>query len=122
MSNINYSNPKKREAFTGRNVFARYSQLSSTRVNNILSKHPSYVLHREVKRPRVYNPFMLYSKRELLQADLIDLAAFSSANNGFKYILIVCDTFTRYCWAKALRNKTTDLVLKQFMNIYKVTG
>ena len=118
----NYTNPGRVEGFAGRNIVSRYANIPGHRVRNALAHYPSYVLHREVKRPRVYNPFILYKKRELLQADLVDLAARAKYNQGVKYILIVCDSFTRKCWARTLTNKTTDSVLVQFKDIFKDAG
>ena len=106
-----YTKPGGREGFVGRNVFARYSKLSNKKAQDVLSRVSSYVLHREVKRPKTYNPIILYLPRELLQADLIDLANLHEANEGAKYILIVCDAFTRKCWARSLKNKTAKNVL-----------
>lgn len=108
--------------FTGRNIAAKYSKLSRSAVGGKLSRIPSYVLHREVKRPRVYNPFILYRKRELLQADLIDLISRGSKNDNKKYILVVCDSYTRKCWARALEDKTTARVLTKFKEIYSESG
>jgi len=118
----NYSNPKKVIGFAGKNIISRYSSLPRHKINSALAKHQSYVLHREVKKPRVYNPFILYDKRELLQADLVDLASRSGDNDGYKYILIVCDSFTRKCWARPLKNKTTGHVLENFREIYSSSG
>ncbi|KAF0707062.1 Integrase catalytic domain-containing protein, partial [Aphis craccivora] len=37
-------------------------------------------------------------KDNLWQADLIDMQPHSRQNNGFKFILIIIDTFTKYVW------------------------
>lgn len=118
----NYVNEKNLASFSGQNNVGRYSKLTNKSVTRKLARIPSYVLHREVKKPRIYNPFILYEKRDLLQADLIDLAIRHKENKGNKYILIVCDAFTRKCWAKALTDKTSERVLTEFKKIYKKTG
>ena len=117
-----YTKPGGREGFVGRNVFARYSKLSNKKAQDVLSRVSSYVLHREVKRPKTYNPIILYLPRELLQADLIDLANLHEANEGAKYILMVCDAFTRKCWARSLKNKTAKNVLNAFKKIVNESG
>ena len=118
----NYTNPRHKLAFSGKNVIRRYSNLSPAKINEKLSRIPTYVLHREVKKPRTYNPIMLYAKRDLIQADLIDMINLSKANNGEKYILVVCDSFSRKCWTASLRNKTADLVLDAFKKLYVKIG
>ena len=117
-----YTNPSNVVSFTGTNIASRYSKLSQSAVSRKLSHIPSYVLYREVKRPRVYNPFILYWKRDLLQADLIDLISRGPDNDNNKYILVVCDTYTRKCWARALVDKTTARVLSKFKEIYSESG
>lgn len=120
----NYTNLQHPASYAGHNIVNRYSSklTNQKKVRDKLSQVPSYVLHREVKKPRVYNPFILYRRRELLQADLIDLSNRSRENNGCKYILIVVDAFTRKCWAETLTDKTTEQVLTKFKQIYKKTG
>ena len=118
----NYTNPSRPVSYSGRNIVSRYTKIPGQRVTNSLAHHPSYVLHREVKRPRTYNPIILYSPRKLFQADLIDLASRSKDNDDVKYVLIVVDSFTRKCWARTLVDKTADRVLSEFKDIYKSSG
>lgn len=40
-----------------------------------------------------------------------------SENDGFKYLLIVIDTFSRYCWAFPLKGKTSAEVRQAFQSI-----
>lgn len=117
-----YTNPRSKLSFSGKNIIRRYSNITNTKLVNKLSRIPTYVLHREAKKPKTYNPFILYRKRVLLQADLIDMQSLSKANQEKKYILIVCDAFTRKCWASALANKTSELVLTEFKNMYSDIG
>lgn len=118
----NFTDPRHATSFSGKNVIARYSKLSKKRLDGRLSRIPTYVLHREAKRPSVYNPFIIYEKRDLLQADLIDMQSRSKENGGVKYVLIVCDTLTRKCWAEPLLNKTAKAVLAKFKKIFRKTG
>lgn len=118
----NFVNPSHVTGFSGRNILSRYGKISKKRLDGKLSRIPTYVLHREAKAPRVYNPFILYEKRDLLQADLIDMQSRSQDNGGVNYILIVCDSLTRKCWAETLVNKTAKLVLEKFKIIFKKSG
>jgi len=58
-------------------------------------------------------------KDDLWQADLIDMQSQSRKNNGFKYILIVIDTYTKYIWIEALKNKTVKECTKGILKILK---
>ena len=39
-------------------------------------------------------------------ADLLDIHQYACQNEGYKFILVVLDIFTRYAWARPLKNKT----------------
>lgn len=58
-------------------------------------------------------------KDDLWQADLIDMQAHSNKNKGFRYILIVIDTYTKYVWVEPVKNKTAKEVTKCMLNILK---
>jgi hypothetical protein len=51
---------------------------------------------------------------DLWQADLIDMQALSRFNSGYKYILVVIDCFSKYAWAFPLKQKTKEIVSKEF--------
>ena len=117
-----YVSPSHKIGFSGKNVISDNLKISSKKLDQKLSRIPTYVLHREAKRPAVRNSFYIYNKRELLQADLIDMQKRSQFNSGVRYILAVCDTFTRKCWVKPLKDKKAPTVLLAFKQIYKQTG
>ena len=118
----NYVNPKSVIGFGGVRNLTRSTGLPQKKVKDALQKQNTYVVHREAKRPRTYNPFVLYKKRDLLQADLIDMSSLAQWNNGYKWVLIVVDAFSRKCWIRKLENKTADLVLAKFREIFAETG
>jgi len=39
-------------------------------------------------------------------ADVLDIHQYARQNEGNKFILVVLDIFTRYAWARPLKNKT----------------
>lgn len=87
-----YNNPNHVISFSGIHNVKRYSNLTRKKVESTLARDPTYVRYREFKKPKYFNPFTIYRKRDLIQSDLIDLADLSRSNQGHKYILIVCDT------------------------------
>lgn len=61
-------------------------------VQDALAHTDAYALHREYKKPRVYNPFYVTRKREMVQADLVMLEdprqnEITKDNNGIRYLL-----------------------------------
>ena len=78
-----------------------YSGNAKELVNTI----ETYSIHRprrkKFKRRLTYTPGPYHT----LQADLVDYKAYSRANSGYKYILVVVDCFSRFCWTRPLKYK-----------------
>ena len=56
---------------------------------------------------------------EIWAVDLIDMQAFSKANNGIKYLLTVIDIFSKFVWILPLKRKTGQEVANAFSRILK---
>lgn len=56
---------------------------------------------------------------DLWQADLIDMKAYAKENRGYKFILVVIDTFSKYSWAYPLKQKTKVEVHNAFMSLFQ---
>ena len=52
-------------------------------------------------------------------ADLADMQKYARQNKGYKYIVVVLDVFSRYSWARPLKDKTGESVTKAFKDIFK---
>jgi hypothetical protein len=61
-------------------------------------------------------------KDDLWMADLIDMVKFADWNQGYKYILLVIDTFSKYVWLQPLKYKTGEEVAKAFQKIFDTTN
>ncbi len=53
------------------------------------------------------------------QADLVDMSAHSKENDNIKFLLTCIDVFSKYAWARPLKNKTGKEVTKAFDSILK---
>lgn len=51
-------------------------------------------------------------------ADLADLTRFSTENDGYKYLLVVIDIFSKYLWVQPLKNKTAKNVVDGFKEVF----
>ena len=83
--------------------------------------HWKKILTKELLKPklkrfprRVVHPLAV---NRIWTADLVDLQKYSRQNKGFKYILVVLDIFSRYAWARALKDKTGVSVKNAFQDI-----
>ena len=79
-------------------------------------------LARELLKPKrnrflrrsVYSPAV----DDTWTADLVDQQKYARQNKGYKYILVVLDVFSRYAWARPLKNKTGIQVANAFNDIF----
>jgi hypothetical protein len=62
-------------------------------------------LHRPARRnyPRRYVD--IRGLDETWQADLVDMSAYSSINNGYKFLLTVIDIFSKFAWGVPIKSK-----------------
>jgi hypothetical protein len=54
--------------------------------------------------------------------DLLDYQKYSSKNNNYKYILLVCDIFSRKAYAEPIKNKSSKDVDAAFEKVLKEAG
>ena len=81
-------------------------KLSKDFIQDALEHIDAYTLHREYKRPRVYNPYYAYIRRKDFQADLISIGSLKDANDGVSYLNLIIDTFSRKIWIIPQANKS----------------
>ncbi len=62
---------------------------------------------------------MVYGKDVQFQADLVDMSAHSKENYNITFLLTCIDVFSKYAWARPLKNKTGKEVTKAFDSILK---
>lgn len=51
------------------------------------------------------------------QIDLVEVIPFAHENKGYKYLLMVIDTFSKYAWISKLKNKSGEEVTKAMKKI-----
>lgn len=100
-----FRRPGHKVAFSAPGNVARTYGISQEKARRLLEEVDSYVTHREYKRPSVFNPYYVYKRRELIQADLIDISELRAHNNGVRYLLLIIDVFTKKIWVYPLKTK-----------------
>lgn len=100
-----FRRPGHKIAFSAPGTVARAYGISQEKARKILEEIDSYVSHREYKRPSIFNPYYVYKRRELIQADLIDISELRAHNNGVRYLLLIIDVFTKKIWVYPLKTK-----------------
>lgn len=62
-------------------------------------------------------PYTMRGIDDTFQADLIEMIPHAHLNKGYKYILVVIDTFSKFAWTVKLKNKTGVEVTKAMETI-----
>ena len=74
-------------------------------------------LHAPVRRRFCRRKIITKGIDDLWAADLLIMDKYSRQNKGFKYLLNVIDTFSKYVWIEPLKNKTGKSVAEAFESI-----
>ncbi len=78
------------------------------------SRNAAY-LPQNIKRGRV----IVSGRYDQFDADLADFQKFEEANDGQKYLLIVIDVFSRFCWVEGLTSKSYKNVQVALESIFE---
>lgn len=99
---------------------ARQTNRAVTRkdVKSWLQKQPTYTLHKPARKNYVRNKVLVSGIDEQWQADLVDLQSLSKFNDGFKYLLMCIDIFSKYAWAVPLKSKSAGNTIMAFEVIF----
>jgi len=105
-------------SFSGQTIFLKNGPNINRNVflKEVFPKLITYQKFRAAKEPSPYNPYFVRTIRKVIQSDIIFMnqpASMVKQNNGYQYILIVEDVFSRKIWAHALKKKNAASVLEK---------
>ena len=60
--------------------------------------------------------------KQQFQADLINFSRLQKYNDGFKFIFVVIDVFSKYAYVECIKNKTSKSVIAAFSKILERSG
>ncbi len=93
--------------------------LKDKEVTDWLAALDAYTLHRTTPIKYKRNRVVVYRKDVQFQVDLVDMSAYSKENNNINFLLTCIDVFSKYAWARPLKNKMGKEVTKAFESILK---
>ena len=110
-----YYNPSSPGSFGGAEALVKEAKkinplIDQKFVKDWLSGELVYTLHKQAKHHFKRNPIVAEAPKENMQADLVDMQAFSTSNNGFKFILTAIDVFSKKAYAIPIKNKSQKSV------------
>lgn len=115
-----YTSPSKPSAFGGAHKLiqaAAKNNVSKNDVKKWLSGQDSYTMHKKVIRRFPRRKYILLGIDDLWQADLADMNQLKTENDGISYWLVVIDTFSKFVWLKAIKDKRGTTVTSAFAAI-----
>ena len=101
-----YFTPKKPGSFGGVNKLHNNlkSKITQKQVKAWLASKDTYTLHKPLKKKFLRRKFIMSGIDSLWQCDLADFSKLKSENQGYQYILVCIDVFSRYAMARIFRS------------------
>ena len=111
-----YLDPKFPGSYSGAYKFYQevkniHPKVTLKKVNEFLKSQDAYTLHKRTRKPK-FRRTLVFKPRDLWQIDLLDMQKYSKENDGYRYICVIIDCFSRYVSVKPLKNKTGKATVK----------
>ena len=90
---------------------------SNPPVNSNIKKEIAFELHKPARRNYKRRHVELRGFRDLFQADLVEMIPHAEENNGYKYLLTCICCFSKYAWARPIKNKLSSEVAAAIQSI-----
>jgi transposase InsO family protein/ribosomal protein L21E len=90
----------------------------ASKVKTWLQDQTTYTLHKQPQKTFPRRQVIVSGINDQWQADLADMQLLADENQGYRYILIVIDCFSRKAWARALQDKSGKSVADAFNDIF----
>ena len=79
--------------------------INRTKIKEWLMKQDAYTLHKPIRRRFRRNRVIVGGIHEQWQMDLADMQSMQKFNDGYRYLLVCIDVFSKYAWVVPLKNK-----------------
>ena len=87
---------------------------SRKQIKEWLMEQDAYTLHKPIQRRFRRNRVLVGGIDELWQMDLADMQSMQKFNDGYRYLLVCIDVFSKYAWVVPLKNKTGPSLVEAF--------
>jgi transposase InsO family protein len=92
--------------------------ISKKNITKWLEKQKAFTLHRPKRKRYPRNFYDVDNIGDLWQTDLICWESLAEYNDGYKYILVVIDCFSKYAFTVPLKSKKSMDVVNGFIQIF----
>ena len=120
-----YYNSSKPASFSGPDKLYEYIQrdgkydISKYKIRKWLQRQEPYSFQRPMRKTFPRNQIFVTGIDDHWSADLMDMMKFKQYNDGYSYILMVIDVFSKYLWMRPLKTKTGESVKSALANILR---
>ena len=119
---IEYFDPKAPGSYAGASTFQRHHpKYKLENLYNVLSKYRSYTLHRGARRRFPRNRTITGGIDSLWDIDLADMKAYEHDNDGYRYLLIAIDVFSKKAWGLPTKRKDGPTLVKTWEKLFEIT-
>ena len=92
-------------------------KISHKQIKEWLEKQDAYSLNKAVKRNFQRGRVIVSGIDDQWDIDLASFARDADQNDGYKYLVVVIDIFSRYVWIQPIKNKTARQIVRAFNRI-----
>jgi len=75
-------------------------------------------LHKPARKNFVRRCVKIKGLDDLWQADLVEMIPYAKENGGFKYLLTIIDTFSKFTWVEPLKKKESKIIVDAFKKVF----
>ena len=118
-----YYDPKRSGGFGGVNRLYEgvkkegTFKISRTKIKEWSMKQDAYTLHKPIHRRFKRNRVIVGGTDEQWQMDIADMQSMRNFSDGYRYLLVCIDVFSKYAWVVPLKNKTGLSLVDAFKTI-----
>lgn len=123
-----YNDPSNPVSFSGPERLLRYARqkvdkkITRSEIDDFLSRQESYTRFKRKRGNFERLKILVTAPRKILSIDLADFQRISEFNDGYRYVLVAIDTFSRFAWAYPLRTKRGVEVSQRLEEIIRQTN
>ena len=89
-------------------------KITRNKIKEWLMKQDAYTLHKPIRRHFRRNRVIVGGIDQQWQMDLADMQSLQKFNDGYRYLLVCIDVFSKYAWIVPLKNKTGPTLVDAF--------
>lgn len=97
----------------------KHTGITHKQIHDFLAKQETAQISKRITKPKEYLPIMSYAPNDIIQVDVLNISNMSTANFGYKYLLLAIDIFTRVAFAVKLKTKNAHIVSEAMQEVIK---